>query len=191
MTAIWLVRHAATDWTGVRWCGRTDLALSADGRAQAAELARTLGPDLGPGTVVVTSPARRARETAAAIAAVAGSPTIIEPDLAEVDFGSIDGRTFAEIERDEPAIAASILAPELEIDWPGGESAAAARARIGRAWDRMAGRGVTVVVVTHGGVLRWIARLDPGAAAVLAGADLGPASAVLVPRLISRPERAR
>jgi broad specificity phosphatase PhoE len=180
VTGTWLVRHAATDWTGVRWCGRTDLSLSAVGRAEAEALARTLGPKLRRDAVVVTSPALRARETAASIAAVAGCRVVVDPDLVEIDFGSLDGLTFAEIERDEPALASAILSAEIELDWPGGETATAARARIEQAWGRLAGR-TPAVVVTHGGVLRWIARLDPSVRPALAAGGFRPASAVLVP----------
>ena len=44
VTTIVFVRHAATSWTGVRYCGRSDPSLSEDGRRAAEELAIRLAP---------------------------------------------------------------------------------------------------------------------------------------------------
>src|SRR6185369_1754664 len=65
---IWLVRHASTAWTGVRWCGRADPPLDAQGDAEAAALARGLGPELPASTTILASPAERALATARALA---------------------------------------------------------------------------------------------------------------------------
>ena len=60
---VWLVRHASTDWSGKRWCGRTDLRLSAEGAVEAEALAIKLAAELPANVVIVSSPARRARDT--------------------------------------------------------------------------------------------------------------------------------
>ena len=72
MPEIILVRHAATAWSGIRYCGRSDPPLSEAGHAQAARLASTLGQALPTDARIISSPSLRARATAEAIAAAAG-----------------------------------------------------------------------------------------------------------------------
>ena len=154
--SIWLVRHAATAWTGVRWTGaRSDPPLSDEGRRVADELAEKLADRVVAGTPVVASPSRRAIETATPIAARLGVDVELDPDLREVDVGELDGRTFDETAAAYPALAKQVLAADREIDWPGGERAEDLGARADTAWRRAlerAGDG-SIVVVTHGGII--------------------------------------
>jgi broad specificity phosphatase PhoE len=168
---VWLVRHASTEWSGERWCGRTDLSLSAAGVAEARSLASRLAAELPAEVALVTSPARRARETAEPIALTLGLRVDIDGaidvdldhGLQEVDFGRAEGCTWADIERRLPGLAAALAAGASEVDWPDGETAEAVRRRVGAAWQRLAERDRPVVAVCHGGVIR----------AVLAGLGLG------------------
>jgi broad specificity phosphatase PhoE len=145
----WLVRHAPTAWTGRRWCGRSDPPLSREGREVAAEAAKRLAPDLPGDVTILSSPLRRARETGIAIANAAGRPVSVLPDLAEVDFGRIEGLTWAELSTLEPALAERILARE-PVDWPGGEAALAVSGRAVRMATEIRNIGGPVVVVSHG-----------------------------------------
>jgi broad specificity phosphatase PhoE len=150
-----LVRHATTSWTGRRYCGRSDPPLDRAGRAMAASLATELAPGLAGSTRIVSSPARRALATAAAIAAAAGlGPVEVDARWAEADVGIADGRTFAELERVAPALAAALAAGEADIDWPGGETAASLAERVGAAWHAVVATDRDTVVVSHGGPLR-------------------------------------
>lgn len=159
---VWLVRHASTEWSGKRWCGLTDLSLSRAGVAEARSLASRLAAELPAGVALVSSPARRARETAEAIARevgirlhVGGAIAVeIEDGLQEIDFGRAEGCTWADIERRLPDLAAELAAGASEVDWPGGETAEAVRRRVGAAWQRLAGPDRPVVAVCHGGVIR-------------------------------------
>jgi probable phosphoglycerate mutase len=156
---IWLVRHAPTAWTGHRWCGRSDPPLTGEGIVAATILAADLALEVPAGAIVVTSPLRRARATADAIAAALGARLVVDPDLVEVDFGRIDGLTWDELEAAHPALAEAILTGG-EPDWPGGEAAANVARRAGSAAARLADRAQAgqVVVVSHGRILRAIAR---------------------------------
>ena len=158
--AVWLVRHASTAWTGRRWCGREDPPLTFGGRREARELAVRLRLELPPGTLIRTSPLRRALATAGAIASLAGLPVEIDPDLIEVDVGRIEGLTWNEVQAREPATATALLAGG-DVDWPGGETAAATRARARRVLERIdrlrAAR--PVVVVSHGAFLHALASI--------------------------------
>ncbi len=166
---VWLVRHASTDWSGKRWCGRTDLRLSAEGVVEAEALAIKLAAELPANVVIVSSPARRARDTAEAIAGILrprpnadGIGVDLDDGLREVDFGRAEGWTWPEIERRLPSLAAALAAGASNVDWPDGETAGAVSRRVGAAWQRLAERDRPVVAVCHGGVIR----------AVLAGLGL-------------------
>jgi broad specificity phosphatase PhoE len=156
---IWLVRHASTGWTERRWCGRSDPPLTPAGTMAATVLAAGLALEIPAGAAVVTSPLRRARETAGAIADVLGSAFLVDPDLIEIDVGRADGLTWDELATADPALADAILAGD-EPDWPEGETAAEVGRRARSAAMRvleLAGSG-PVVVVSHGGLLRALAR---------------------------------
>jgi len=155
MTEIVLVRHAATSWSGRRYCGRSDPALSTAGRAGARVLADALAPTLAREVLIVTSPAQRARQTAAAIAAAAGVDWIeVDDRWQEADFGIAEGRTFDELAALDPAIAAALAGGATDVDWPGGETAGDLAARVAAAWADLGARARPAVVVSHAGVIR-------------------------------------
>jgi ribonuclease H / adenosylcobalamin/alpha-ribazole phosphatase len=182
---IWLVRHAPTEWTGTRWTGaRTDPPLSDAGREAATSLAAALAGSLAAGTQVLSSPSRRAIETARPIAAGLGAGIEIDDDLRETDIGELDGLTFDETRTRYPELARKLLAADPEVDWPGGELAADLRVRVSAAWERLAARAGDrpLIAVTHGGVISELIRvvlgdeianaerwLDPGTAVALRG----------------------
>jgi probable phosphoglycerate mutase len=150
---IWLVRHGETAWTGDRYCGRSDPPLSPEGRRRAETLARSLERDTA-GAWVWSSPARRARDTAALL----GRPVRADERLREIDFGALEGLTFGQLEAAYPALARSILSGETRFDPPGGERYADFEARTGAVWADLRAAGADVVVVSHGGTLRALAR---------------------------------
>lgn len=141
-----LVRHGATAHSGEnRFSGRNDLPLNEVGRAQAAALARRAFPGAD---AVLTSPLRRARETATTIADQLALPMSVVDGLAEVDFGTFEGLT-ADQARQLAGFAAWAASPENAP--PGGESFAAAGARVEQARQAIVAEfaGATVVVVSH------------------------------------------
>jgi broad specificity phosphatase PhoE len=156
---VWLVRHASTEWTDHRWCGRSDPPLTSDGLAAAKVLAAELAAVVPSGSIVLASPLRRSLDTADAIADALGARVRVAPDLVEVDFGDVDGLTWDQLEVAHPALAESILGGK-EPDWPGGEGAAQVAARAATAAERIRGlaRSSAVVVVSHGGLLAALAR---------------------------------
>jgi broad specificity phosphatase PhoE len=151
-----LVRHAQTAWSGRRYSGRSDLPLDRAGRAAAARVAADLRAWLPEDARIVSSPRRRAVETATAIASALGNaPIELDDRWAETDFGVAEGLGFEELTATAPEIAARLVAGDVEIDWPGGEAAATLAARIAGAWtDLVQGPAGTIVVVTHGGPIR-------------------------------------
>jgi probable phosphoglycerate mutase len=138
------VRHGQTAHNREgRLQGRVDLELSERGLAQAALVAnRFAGASI---TSLVSSPLRRARQTASAIAAVTGCEVEVDDRLLELDYGEWDGRPLAEIrpERWAAWVADPTFAP------PGGESLAAVTARVAAfCRERLSGDD-RVVAVSH------------------------------------------
>jgi len=180
MSAIMLVRHASTSWSGRRYCGRSDPPLSDAGRRAAATLAATLIGELPRDTRIVTSPSRRARQTADAIALAAELATPeIDARWMEVDVGAVEGRTFETLATEYPDLASAILAGATAVDWPGGETAIAFATRVATAWLAVATTWRPTVVVSHAGPIRLaltLAGCPPDDSVVLA-----PATAIRVP----------
>ncbi len=185
MSDILLVRHASTSWSGRRYCGRSDPPLSDAGRREAATLAATLIGELPRETRIVTSPSRRARQTADAIAAAAqlSAPEIDERWM-EADFGLVEGLTFDELGLVHPDVASAILAGATSVDWPGGESATTFGTRVAAAWRTVTATTRPTIVVSHAGPIRLARALadhPPGDVGALA-----PATAIRVAIPVAR-----
>jgi probable phosphoglycerate mutase len=152
-----VVRHGETEWSrDGRHTGRTDVPLTDSGRSVAHKLARAL--DGRTYALVLTSPMRRARDTAA----LAGFPdATVDDDLREWDYGDYEGRTTADIRGSD------------DRDWflwddgvPNGETIDDVAARADRVIKRVRTVDGEVLVFAHGHFLRVLAsrwlELDPG-----------------------------
>ncbi|MFI9027728.1 histidine phosphatase family protein [Streptomyces sp. NPDC053560] len=155
MTDFLLVRHGETVWHAEnRYAGRTDVALTERGHAQAAELAAwAAGARID---AVVSSPLSRARLTADPAARALGLPLRTDERLVEVDFGRGDGLTRTEMREVFPERLEAFLADPVAHHLPGGEDPAAAAARAagclaGLAEELPDGR---VLVVAHSTLVR-------------------------------------
>lgn len=146
----WLVRHGETAWAKLgRHTGRTDVALTEDGRNQARDLGRRLaGHAFG---LVLTSPLARAAETARL--AGFGDVAVADDDLMEWDYGALEGRTTAEIRGDFPGWTI------WSGPWPGGETVEEVGSRADRIVARLRdeGRNGDILVFAHGHLLRILA----------------------------------
>jgi broad specificity phosphatase PhoE len=139
-----LVRHAPTSATRAS-AFPADEALDERGRTAAAGL----GAALPRHAEVVTSPARRCRETAEA----AGLTATADEAIAECDFGAWSGRTLADVNDSDPeAVRSWMLDPDSAPH--GGESLAMFCTRIARWLDAQAEQDGRVAVITHGEVIK-------------------------------------
>ncbi len=149
-TRLVLVRHGSTVHSAERrFSGRNDLPLDPAGSAQAAALAARIR-EFGEIAALVSSPLRRARQTADWLASALRVDVVDNDGFAEVDFGEWEGMSFAEIRaRDAAALAAWLDSADLAP--PGGESQNALAQRVREARDSIvaAHPGATIVVVTH------------------------------------------
>jgi broad specificity phosphatase PhoE len=159
MERVTLVRHAATAWSGRRYCGRGDPPLTSHGLASARELAARLGRERP--AAVVSSPAARAVETARPIGEVVGLPVELDERWHEADVGLAGGLTFDELDGRWPDLG-SRLAAGLDVDWPDGETAEQVRERVAAAWDDLTRRSGDAIVVAHGLSLRHAMALATG-----------------------------
>lgn len=150
MTHLILVRHGETDWnvTG-RYQGQDDPPLNAKGLAQAHELAEAL-KDISL-DVLVTSPLRRAYQTAEILAEALGLPLQSEPRLMEIHQGDWQGRLRADIAARYPDLFRRWEIEPWEVTPPGGEHLSQVQARVYAALDdlRVQYQGKWVGLVAH------------------------------------------
>jgi probable phosphoglycerate mutase len=154
MTELILVRHGRTPWHREnRYAGHTDLGLDDTGHRQADDLAAALAalPGRERPTALACSPLRRARDTAAPVAAALGLEPEVLDELREVDFGVAEGRTLAELDPDVVAAFTGRGEP-----FPGAESPEAAAGRVLYTLGGLAARHAPgpVLVVGHSTALR-------------------------------------
>jgi probable phosphoglycerate mutase len=153
MTVFHLVRHAANDLAERVLCGRkVDVPLNAHGRRQAAALARRLAQErIGH---VISSPRKRARQTAEPIAAALNLSVTVAAQLDEHDAGLWSGQSFADLARDPRWRLWNERRHEVRP--PAGESMAELQMRILRYLDQLALRhpSDTIVLVTHAEPIR-------------------------------------
>lgn len=158
LPVVYLARHGQTAWTiSHQHTGLTDLPLTAQGELEAVRLGARLAKLTFVG--VLTSPLRRAVRTCEL--AGFGSAAVVEPDLAEWNYGAYEGRTSADIRAERP-------------DWqlfrdgcPAGESPAQVGARADRVVRRVRDIGGNALIFSSGHFLRvfaarWLG-LEPGA----------------------------
>jgi broad specificity phosphatase PhoE len=162
VTTIHLVRHGETDWNRqLRWQGHSDRPLNEHGRRQAHALADVLAGRTF--SAVYSSDLSRATETAEIVAARHHLPVSVDPGLREIDVGSWEGHTLAELESRYPDAVARWEA-HGEHGWEGGESHEQMAARVQEAVRTIAARheGEDVLVVCHGGPIRVLKALAEG-----------------------------
>lgn len=149
-------RHGRTEWNrNGLFQGQEDIDLDATGREQAARAAEVLltrGP-----TRIVSSDLRRAADTAAALASVAGLDVSYDPRLRETDAGEWQGLSFAQIDERFPEGNAAWRGGDPEVRAGGAENRLDVGGRMLAAVTDAVGStapGDTLVVVSHGGSIR-------------------------------------
>jgi len=155
-TRLLLVRHGETGWEAQRRYagGLSDIGLTTSGRRQARQLSEQVRHwrlD-----AVVSSPLRRAIETAAPCAKAVGVPLQTVDALREIEFGIAEGRSIDELlTMDEEMVHRFRLDP-VAHPFLGGEEPASVARRIDEALREIARRytGCSVLVVGHNTSLR-------------------------------------
>ncbi|HEX4453811.1 MAG TPA: histidine phosphatase family protein [Kofleriaceae bacterium] len=184
-----VVRHGETSWNREgRYQGRTDIALSDEGRAQVARL----GERLAGVTIAraIASPLERAKSTAEAI--IAARVTLqLDPGLLEISHGTWEGQLASDVERSHAEMF-GVWRTAPGRDAPAGPGAETLGDVESRAWPVLArlcsqlGPDETGLIVAHDAVNRvlicrvlglplervWTFRQAPASLNVLAGPSL-------------------
>ncbi|HTK67375.1 MAG TPA: histidine phosphatase family protein [Pseudonocardia sp.] len=152
-TRLLLLRHGQTEMSAQRrYSGRGDPELTALGLSQAAAVAAAIKTveDAGDVVAALSSPLRRARQTAEPVAAALGVPVAPHEALLETDFGEWDGLTFAEARERHPDLHGRWLGDDT-VPAPGGESFADVGLRVAALREQLVATyaGQTVLLVSH------------------------------------------
>lgn len=152
-TRLLLLRHGQTEMSAQRrYSGRGDPELTALGLSQAAAVAAAIKTveDAGDVVAALSSPLRRARQTAEPVAAALGVPVEPHEALLETDFGEWDGLTFAEARERHPDLHGRWLGDDT-VPAPGGESFADVGLRVAALREQLVATyaGQTVLLVSH------------------------------------------
>ena len=158
MTKVILLRHGQTEWNILgKYQGKTDVPLSAEGKAQARQLAEHF--PVSAVDAVYSSDLSRAAFTAKCIAEKFNLPVNLEPQFREIDFGEWEGLSFKEIAARYPYAAdGQFWQKPDEITIPGGETFAALQTRAMTRLNEIiaAADGKTIAVAAHGAINRVI-----------------------------------
>ncbi|MBQ9092132.1 MAG: histidine phosphatase family protein [Anaerotignum sp.] len=147
---LYVARHGETLWNAQnKVCGRTDLSLTERGHAQAeklAEEAKQCNLDL-----IISSPMKRALETAGAVARACNIPISVDDRLIEQDYGIYEG-----VDRQDSGFLANKR--QFACKYPGGESMMQVAHRVYNLLEELkeAYPEKNVLLVCHGGVCRII-----------------------------------
>jgi alpha-ribazole phosphatase len=150
---LFLVRHGQTDLNKVRrYQGRIDVPLNETGIGQAQKLALRLSSE--PFDKIYASPLVRAQETAKTIHNGRNIDIVSLPELVEMDFGKLEGKTYKEIIEIFPDWNPAVF----DFIFAGGENLESLAIRMQSFVDMLKelDEDSNVLVVTHSGCLRII-----------------------------------
>lgn len=164
-TWIYLVRHGQTVWIEEgKFCGSSDIPLSEEGMKQAQKLAERL-KDVSI-SAIYSSPLKRTKQTAQAIASFHQITISFEPNLREFDYGDWEGMRVEEAMEKFPELERLRRKEPMKFVAPNGESKKVFAERVITAIQKIASRhlGETLCVVAHQTVNRfiicWVLEMD-------------------------------
>jgi broad specificity phosphatase PhoE len=185
-----LVRHGETPWNREgRYQGRTDVALTPEGEAQARALGKRLAGI--PIAIAIASPLARTRGTAEAILGDRGIPLETDAGLIEISHGQWEGQLASDIEISHAEMFGTWRSrPDRDV--PAGPGAETLGDVEERAWPILVrtcarlGADETALIVAHDAVNRvllcrvlglpltrvWTFRQAPSSLNVLAGTSI-------------------
>ena len=160
-----LARHGETPFNAEgRFQGHLPVPLTERGRAQARELAELAAQR--DWAALWSSPLERALQTAAIVAARIGLAPHEDARLAETDTGEWTGRSFAEVQAEDPDGFQGFLDARPDFGFPGGESFAQQGERVAAALADVRAGDLPALVVCHRGVIRLALVAATGDAAI-------------------------
>jgi len=121
---IYLIRHGETKWNREKvFRGQMDIPLNEFGRLQAEKLSETLKMQKLKNPVFISSPLKRARETAEIATNLFAKAEInINDAFIDISFGQWEGLPLHEIESDYPDLYQTWVQNPEKVDFPNGEN---------------------------------------------------------------------
>lgn len=155
-SCFYLFRHGEVEGAGQALCGHTDVPLSSNGWQQMRAQAEFFPPL----DQVISSPLIRCADFARELAASHSVSCAVQPGFQECDFGDWDGVPFAAMS-DQWAALEAFWASPATVTPPSGEALKEMFQRVQSHWLDLLSewQGKTLVLVTHGGVIRIILAL--------------------------------
>ncbi len=152
MTTLLLIRHGENDVMYRRLAGRLpEVHLNAKGRQQAETLAQALANV--PLQAIYSSPLERAVETAEPLARIHNLTVQIRPELAEVNYGAFQGRTYKQLQRLK--LWKQLQEDPSEVRFPGGETLREVQQRVMNELSGLSnGSEEIIACVAHGDIVR-------------------------------------
>jgi len=146
---LFVIRHAATNWSKLGFLSETDLELNEKGEKQAKELAIKLKNHKI--DKIFSSPMKRALSTAREIAKNKEMEVLIENDLKEVNFGVFEGLSLEEAREKYSDLFEKRSNDKWNFTIPNGESYKSAYERITKFIKKIKKEfdNKSVVLVTH------------------------------------------
>ncbi|VAX16001.1 hypothetical protein MNBD_NITROSPINAE04-2562 [hydrothermal vent metagenome] len=153
MKRIALIRHGVTEANLKKfYAGATDLPLAPEGERQAealAERVKAMRPDK-----ILSSPLKRAQDTARIATDGIDLDIEIDNNLREVDFGKWENKSYSELVRDYKQEVDRWFSWDPDFGFPGGESYECFSKRVRGVMEMIANEEAdSLVVFTHGGVI--------------------------------------
>lgn len=143
-----LVRHGQTLWNrDQRAQGVTDIELSNRGRAQVGSLARSLRNERI--DAIISSPLKRAVQTAEAINLFHNLPIERENDLIELNMGDFEGIVFQDMQKNHGDFLKRWMSDPASIAMPGGESIVELQKRVWGVVERILTKPGTTLIASH------------------------------------------
>lgn len=157
MITIDLLRHGALEG-GIKYRGTVDDPLTPEGRQAMDQVWQQLAGDVD---VIITSPLNRCAVPARAWAVESGKTCIIEPRLAEMDYGAWEGKSITTIKQEYPGMLERWRTDPTGMRPPGGESPEELRMRLTDWWAEASEQfdNSHILVVAHSGSLRMLIAL--------------------------------
>ena len=151
MKKVVLLRHGDVEGFHNAYLGRTNALLSAKGKEQAVQAANGLSSEGF--DIVFCSPLDRCRDTLK----ILNRPENVSFDerLREINFGSWDGKTFTEINRQYPESVTRWAECSVDFQFPEGEKLSDFRDRVTDFAQQLYDiDGKNIFIISHGGVIR-------------------------------------
>jgi broad specificity phosphatase PhoE len=172
-TRFGLIRHAETVWNRERRIqGHQDSPLTPEGERMAAAWGQLLG--VFPWDRILSSDSGRAMATAVRVNAHLRLPIDTDPRLRELDWGRWTTKTLAQLREEEGELLAAQERAGWDFQPPEGESRRRQLERSRQVLLEAASRwpGRSILVVSHGGIIKSLAH-SLGGAEPLTAASVG------------------